>query len=194
MNLRCIKPERRAAHPPRRHEGGFTLLEIMIVVVIVGILISLATLSVGSIADDGLDEHLRRFETLFGLALEDAGMQGRELGLSFYQHGYEFSARTRVVDEEGNSRWVWVPIDNDMLLRPRKLNEDIAVDLSLEGNEIVLDYERDTEAEYIPQIFVLSSGDVMPPFSVRIRNAFANEGLTLSINELGEIETDTDDF
>jgi general secretion pathway protein H len=166
----------------------------MIVVVIVGILISLATLSVGSIADDGLDEHLRRFETLFGLALEDAGMQGRELGLHFYQHGYEFSARTREVDEEGNSRWIWVPINKDMLLRPRKLDGDITFDVSLEGKEIVLDFERDTEAEYMPQIFVLSSGDVMPPFSLRIRNVFANEGLTLTINEFGETEADTDDF
>ena len=80
-------------------QRGFTLLEIMIVVVIFGILISLATLSIGSISEEDISEHSRRFTTLIELSLEEAGIQNREIGLRFYQHGYEFSMRVADVED-----------------------------------------------------------------------------------------------
>jgi general secretion pathway protein H len=179
---------------PGGHQTGFTLLEIMVVLVIIGIMISLATLSIGTATGDGVDEHSRRFEALLELAIEDASMQGREIGLSFYQHGYEFSVRDAAVDKDGLPIWVWEPLEADRLLKPRNLGEDITLDLELEGNQVTLEYERDTEDPYVPQVFVFSSGDIFPAFMVRIRTSFNSTGMKLTVNEIGEVEISRDEF
>ncbi|MGI9289648.1 MAG: type II secretion system minor pseudopilin GspH [Gammaproteobacteria bacterium] len=177
-----------------RGERGFTLLEVLVVVVIFGILISLSTLSITSFSDEDLGEHSRRFSTLINLAIEEAGIQNREYGLHFYQHGYEFAVRVAEVDEDGLPVWVWLPVENDNLFKPRDLGEDVALDLEIEGKEITLEYERDTEEEYFPQIFILSSGDIQPVFNVRIRPAFESTGIMLTVNEFGEVEETYDEF
>ena len=194
MNLRCRIP---CFSAPRRHPGtqsGFSLLEIMVVIVIMGIMISLATLSIGTATNNDVDEHSRRFETLLGLALEEASIQGRELGLNFYQHGYEFSIRIAAVDDKGLPVWIWEPLDGDQLLKPRDLEEDITLDLELDDKQVTLEYERDTEEAYKPQIFIFSSGDISPPFMLRIRNSFDSNGIKLDVNEAGGVEISRDEF
>jgi general secretion pathway protein H len=183
------------APPPisARH-AGFTLLEILVVIVIFGVLISLATLSIGSFSDNDLSEHSRRLETLIGLALEEAEIQNREIGLLFYQHGYEFSARVTEQDEDGNLIWVWLPLDEDRIFKSRDLSEDTAIDLEIEGKEVTLEYERDTEETYAPQIFLLSSGDIQPPFNVRVRPTYKAEGVMLEVNEFGAVERSYEEF
>ena len=99
-----ISPVRYLSSPmtgSRTVAAGFSLLEIMIVVVIMGILVSIFTLSMGSFSDDATSEHARRLEALINLATEEASMQGREVGLRFYEHGYEFSARVSGEDKDG---------------------------------------------------------------------------------------------
>jgi general secretion pathway protein H len=177
-----------------RRQHGFSLLEIMVVVVIIGILISLATISIGSVADDSVAEHGRRLEALLDLASDEAEMQGRELGLRFYQHKYEFSVRNPAVDEKGVSTWVWTPLEADELLKPRNLGDEITLELELEGEEITLDYEHDSEKTYIPQVLILSSGDVEPEFSLLIRPSFTGEGVRLNVDFTGKVETERDEF
>jgi general secretion pathway protein H len=179
---------------PRTHQAGFTLLEIMVVIVIIGIMLSLATLSIGTATDDGVDEHSRRFEALLELALEEASIKGREIGLRFYQHHYEFSARVAAVDKDGLPVWIWEPLEADRLLRPRNLGEDITLDLELEGNQVVLEYERDTEDPYVPQVFIFSSGDISPAFMLRVRPSFNSNGMKLTVNEMGEAERSRDEL
>jgi general secretion pathway protein H len=185
-----------AAAPARANhlQRGFTLLEILVVVVIFGVLISLSTLSVGSFAEDDADEHSRRFTALIELALEEAGIQNRELGLRFYQQGYEFSMRVTELDEDGLPIWVWVPVDTDPIFRSRDLGENFALDVEIDGKEVTLKYERDEEETYTPQIYILSSGDIQPIFKVRIRPAFATEGIMIDVNEFGEVEETRDEF
>ena len=174
--------------------AGFSLLEIMIVVVIIGILVSIFTLSMGSFSDDATSEHARRLEALINLATEEASMQGREIGLRFYQHGYEFSARVPDLDEDGLLKWRWIPLEDDKLLKARDLGEDFAVDLLIEGKEVDLDYDPKEDEEYEPQIYLFSSGDLMPPFSARIRPSFSDHAVLLTAEVDGKIEVKQDDF
>jgi len=181
----------------------------MIVIVIVGVLVSIFTLSMGSYTEEATSEHARRLEALISLALEEAGINGRELGLRFYQHGYEFSSMQAAQDEDGRQIWLWVPLDADRILKPRDLGDEISIDLEIENKEIVLEFERsedfsvdnedkeedgEEEEGYQPQIFLLSSGDIEPPFSARIRAVFANQGVVLNVEPDGTIEVVNDEF
>ncbi|MGO9038995.1 MAG: prepilin-type N-terminal cleavage/methylation domain-containing protein, partial [Steroidobacteraceae bacterium] len=61
---------------------GFTLVEILVVVVIMAVVISLAVLSIGvSGRDSQLDEESRRIEGLVDLLHERAVLEGRDFGL-----------------------------------------------------------------------------------------------------------------
>jgi general secretion pathway protein H len=188
---RKTKSSIKFSHPAA---AGFSLLEIMIVVVIIGILVSIFTLSMGSFSDDATSEHARRLEALINLATEEASMQGREIGLRFYQHGYEFSARVPDLDEDGLLKWRWIPLEDDKLLKARDLGEDFAVDLLIEGKEVDLDYDPKEDEEYEPQIYLFSSGDLMPPFSARIRPSFSDHAVLLTAEVDGKIEVKQDDF
>jgi general secretion pathway protein H len=174
--------------------AGFSLLEIMIVVVIMGILVSIFTLSMGSFSEDATNEHARRLEALINLATEEASMQGREIGLRFYQHGYEFSARVPDLSEDGLLIWRWIPLEDDKLLKARDLGEDFAVELLIEGKEVDLDYEPKEDEEYEPQIYLFSSGDLTPSFNARIRPSFSDHAMLLTAEVDGKIEVKPDDF
>ena len=114
---------------PRLHAAhGFTLIEILVVVVIVGILVTFATLSISNRAlSDRLETEAQRLQQLFAMAGEDAEMHGTELGFVYTDRGYAFVA----VGPSGR----WLPI-LDGPLRPREVKEPITLALRVEGRPI----------------------------------------------------------
>ena len=81
---------------------GFTLVEILVVVVIMAVVISLAVLSVSVTGRDSqLDEESRRIEGLVGLLHERALLEGRDFGLRIEPTAYEF-----VVYDPCRDRWM----------------------------------------------------------------------------------------
>lgn len=101
---------------------GFTLVEILVVLFIIGITLSFATLSIGG---DGGAERLQReanrLQALMDIAKEDAVLFGAEIGLDLTRDGYRFLR----LDVDG-----WRVIKRtDTPLRPRKLPEDMTLRL-----------------------------------------------------------------
>jgi len=81
---------------------GFTLVEILVVVVIMAIVISLTVLSVGVTGrDNQLDQETRRIEGLMDLLHERAVLEGRDFGVRIEPNAYEF-----VVYDNYRDRWL----------------------------------------------------------------------------------------
>ncbi len=127
---------------------GFTLIEIMVVIVIIGVILSFATLSIG---DGGLAQKLeqetQRLASLLKLANQEAIMQAKEMGVSFDTDGYHFY----VLQEQ---QWQLV---QDDIFRPRILPPGMQTEIHIEGVPIVLSKDKKT-----PQLLLLSSGELTP--------------------------------
>jgi general secretion pathway protein H len=167
--------------------AGFTLLELLVVVFIIGILAAMFTLSVG--VAGGTDRELRReserLETLLALALEDATFQSHELGLRLYPRRYEFSIYDRG-DPFDPADDQWVPIEDDVL-GPRELPMAFEFELDIEGRTVNLERsKKDVEKRYEPQLFIFSSGDFSDAFVIRLRSVEEDRDYTLDVTIEGQ--------
>ena len=141
-----------------RHAGGFTLLEIMVVVVIIGVMLSFAVLRVG---DGGqqkvMAQEAARFRALVGLAREQAILEASELGVMFTEDGYGFL----LLEQDG-----WRPIEDDELYRERALPEGLSMELTADALPISLAESGgsgdDAQEGPRPHVLVLSSGELTP--------------------------------
>ena len=88
---------------------GFTLVEILIVIAILGIAAAVVALSVSRSDARLLQEETARLGALFRIAQDEARITGRALVWEADLEGYRF----RLLDEEAARDW------NDEVLRPR---------------------------------------------------------------------------
>ncbi|HET7315516.1 type II secretion system minor pseudopilin GspH [Salinisphaera sp.] len=105
----------------RTRETGFTLIELLVVLVIIGVVVTFATLSLNPTGPgDRLDTAARRLLALTQDAADEAILSGQTIGLQLGDHGYRF---IRLSDRG------WQVISAaDSPLRPRRLDDDIHLD------------------------------------------------------------------
>ena len=153
---------------------GFTLIEILVVIVIVGVLIGGVALTMVDRGAERLDTESRRFAALLDAARNEAILQAHSRALGLWRHGYDFFVRVREEpgdrasdqeegddegeEEQADSGVQWTRVSEDRTFRPRELGEDIRLDLYLDGVRAGLESVPPDE----PQIFLLSSGEVTP--------------------------------
>jgi prepilin-type N-terminal cleavage/methylation domain-containing protein len=120
--------------PPRRAaQSGFTLLEIMLVVVIIGIVVVGAILSLGVTGkDSGLEKERDRLTALIAYSRERGAMLTLEYGIRCGQHGYRFVFYD-------NRLMQWLPETVDDTLHARRLPDGLEFHLLVEGIPVVLD-------------------------------------------------------
>jgi general secretion pathway protein H len=139
---------------------GFTLIEILVVVVIMAIAVSLAVLSVGVTGRDSqLDEESRRIEGLVGLLHERALLEGRDFGLRIEPAAYEF-----VVYEPRRDRWMTLNQEHEF--RHRNLPMGLSFQLQLDSQIVVIKpIDRNLKSDVAPpgpQIAIAASGEGTP--------------------------------
>ena len=177
---------------PARRSAGFTLLELMVVLVLIGIIFSFAVLSLGG--DDYaelMEQETHRMMTLLGLASDEAVLRGDELAVLFAEDGYSFL----ILDEDQQ----WRATSEDGLLKSYALPEGVDLRLEVEGEPPILtatsiddiellenDPDEDEEEELQPQVFILSSGE-MTPFTVTFMSRQSRIRYRLTASLLGTL-------
>jgi general secretion pathway protein H len=146
-------------------ERGFSLLELLVVIVIIAILFTFTTLAIrGTSPEELIQTEAQRLDRLIQLALEEAILKGTEYGLEFKPDSYRF-----LLFIENT----WQPLEDDKLLRQRQLPENMEFELEIEQIDVLVekqsdDSESEDEDRPDPQVFILSSGEITPEFSVRL--------------------------
>jgi general secretion pathway protein H len=138
---------------------GFTLVEILVVLLIIAAVISLAVLSVNSTGRDSqLDEESRRIEGLVGLLHERALLEGRDFGLRIEPAAYEF-----VFYDSRRNRWLMM--DQEREFRHRELPKGITFQLQLDSQTVVIkpvDRNLTSGDPPGPQVAIAASGEGTP--------------------------------
>ena len=132
-----------------RAARGFTLIEILVVVVILAVLAAAVTLAVGSVGGERqLARQGEQLRALFAYACEQAELSGRDLGISFDAQGYRFSIAN-------HADWIASTANE---LRTRQWSAGIVATLSRDGHALaVTDKQPDK-----PQLVCFASGELTP--------------------------------
>lgn len=149
-----MRPDRTIRSNTAR-EAGFTLIELLVVIVIIGILATFATMSIGNRAlDDRLEVESQRLEQTLKLALEEAETKGIDIGFRYTLEQYQFLA----INKEGN----WAPYAVSGPLRSRPIPAPFYLELRVEDRPVqaASDITESKDKKIEPQILLLSSGEV----------------------------------
>jgi general secretion pathway protein H len=170
----------------RQH--GFTLLELMVVVVLIGIIL---TFVVGSVGDGGRSDRIQReaqrLTALVELVGEEAVLKSSMIGLRFSDHDYEFM---RYGEEQ------WQQVGDDALLKPREIDTTIVMQLQVDGFGVALGEATQDEnpgGEEVgdkgpqPQVIFMPSGE-RTPFELSLLYEDDKSGYLLSVPLLGSVE------
>lgn len=179
------RPRRRAAAP---RDSGFTLLEVLVVVIIIGIITSMAVVSTRVLGGDHeMDREARRLQAVLGQAREDAVLEGRDVGLRIDAMGYDFMRYDGRYER-------WEMVTEDPLLRERLFPDGLSAGLWLESRRVQLlaRSQPDERTPPAPQVLVLASGDIVP-FEIRLERAGTEETRAIAGSADGRIDILTGD-
>ncbi|MBI2778367.1 MAG: type II secretion system minor pseudopilin GspH [Gammaproteobacteria bacterium] len=154
------------------------MLEILVVIVIIGIILSFASLSIGRSTDRVVQEESQRLAGLITLAAQEAVLQSREMALQFTPGGYEFV----VFDKDQ-----WRRISGDDTLRERRLPEGVRLDINVEGEAVALGKADAEKPASQPRIYLLSSGEVTP-FQITLQSKANGSSYQLKGDVGGRVE------
>ncbi|MCB1568602.1 MAG: type II secretion system minor pseudopilin GspH [Xanthomonadales bacterium] len=160
----------------RRITHGFSLIEILIVLVIIAVTTGAVVLSIRGSGEREVENAARRAQALITLACERAELGGRDIGIAAVTDGLRFGYFEidgwRAFGEEGNDE-----------LRARALGKAVALRAWRENVELPLADAEGSE----PAFACLSSGE-LTPFVLRIDRADVERPWELEAHLDGQID------
>ncbi len=189
-------------------ESGFTLLEIMLVIFLMGVMVSGVVMTISAAgADSQLKKEAARFVGILELAEEEALLRSLEMGLIVEDNQYEF-----VYLDNDDSRWkvfteskffTQITLPEEMLLTlelaglkaegsllgDRKLFSD---DDGLFEDKGGLFGDEEQERKIEPDVYIYSSGEITD-FSLTLSyfdSDLGDRSITVKFDEYGELVID----
>lgn len=146
------------ATPLGRRRNGFTLIEMMVVLIIVGVIASLAMVRLTT--DDDAAQARREAErlgALLRLARDEAIVRARSMGLHLAADGYRFA-----LYDSGR----WRDLEGDAVFRERRLPDHLRLTVVDVGGALAPASPRAgrsrNDEEAPPQVILTAGGEVTP--------------------------------
>ncbi|HCT41035.1 MAG TPA: type II secretion system protein GspH [Moraxellaceae bacterium] len=174
--------------------SGFTLLEVLMVVLVVGILSAVVLISLNPGGPERkLGDETERLASLISLASNEAVMQNREYGVRLEQGGYGFLC----LDDKSQK---WRECVGDSMLKHHVLPEGLEV-RALTGSRMSLpqgeaeepdtlneNTEKEEVAILTPDVILLSSGEASPvELEIRVIEE-PSLRMTVIVDDIGRVK------
>lgn len=161
----------RTIEPPATRCSGFTLLEMMVVIVLAGILLSIVTINITPDPRQQLQREAQRIGQLMGVAADEARIRQQPIAWEADLSGYRF------VTEVGGERRL---LTGDELLRERHWDKPMTRVAVLDGAG--------------PQPAQVLLGPGAPPVRVAVAREWVQPRWRLElVNEDGEVRVEFDE-
>ena len=150
---------------------GFTLIEVMVVMVIIAILVTAVSLSLkGDRVGEALAEEAKRLTALLNLAREEAVMRDRDLGLVLADDGYLFVQRDEErAGEDGAAEFV--TLADDAMFRVRALPPGTTLGFEARANPARAQAAvTSTTSPLAPRVLALANDMFLPQGVLILRN------------------------
>ncbi len=140
---------------------GFTLLEILIVVTIIGILAGMATLAVGGNDRRELQHEAQRLQQLFSMAADEAAFNHQNLGFELDDQQYRFLRFDEDTDE-------WLPLtDKPWQAYTLPHFAQLNLQLEAEAGDLLSAASNNNQPSSFnkreqPALLILASGEITP--------------------------------
>jgi general secretion pathway protein H len=136
----------------RSRHGGYTLIEILIVMLIISIVGVASLLTISANKNSRLETYAKQLSNLITLAQQQAMLEPAVLGLMIQKQTLTFYEYQQAIDAKHKS--TWVPL-TDTVLKPHRIPKEIELQLRI-AEQSVSTQSPD------PQLVISSSGDVTP--------------------------------
>ncbi len=164
-----------------QRQQGFTLLELIVVTLIMGLIIGVVNLSSGLNRQHDVREEIERLAALIDLAAQESIFKSAQIAVEFEENSYRFLT---LVENK------WQPIEADRILRERQLPAGLEIELFVEGERkevFRIEAEGSDNEKVPPRIFLLSSGE-LTPFEASLKSSDGDTLYTLIGHINGQLE------
>ena len=180
------------------HSKGFTLVEIMLVMVVLALMASLLVVSISNNPLNELEDQAKRLQAVLQMGRDEAVYQGVELSLALVEEstdgpkGYQFLRFD--LDEQ---RWLpmtgkpfgfyalEVPVELDIELLTNNSSDQFQRQIKLVQSQSVGLTDRSQRLQ--PSLLMLSSGEMLP-FSITLTHPDVDASIQLMSDGLSSIE------
>ncbi len=156
---------------------GFTLLEVMLVLMLMGLVVGTVVMNIGTRDhSEVLERQARRFQVVVNMASDQAILTQSQYGIYVEDNQYSFA----MLDDDQR----WQPMEDDDLFTAIEIEEPYAIEIQLDGlpweveeqlfDAKLFDEELSVSDDGVdigdeeekepppPQVFISSSGDITP--------------------------------
>lgn len=162
-----------------RSNRGFTLIEVLMVLVIIGVIIGLASLAFGDNRAAELRREAQRLQAVLNLATEEAIVKSRVLGVRVDADGYRFF----ILDDNQ----AWLPLEHDREFAVHQLPRPLELTLLTDARAVTTSRSGEGSKE-TPHAYFFATGELYPAFELILQHPDLDTAYRLEARIDGKVE------